>query len=149
MAVVEICVVAALYYASAFCSSWCAGQVSRCGRRAASCWPVSCCAGCGSGRGSPGGAFLTNVTLGPSFLAVLTITAGNTLAPVCSYALLRRAGFHTTLSRLQDALALTFLGTFTGMPHAGRDGHQDRRQRTPAGAPGRAERAGMTERPYR
>ncbi|MEU5536086.1 MASE1 domain-containing protein [Streptomyces sp. NPDC020362] len=61
------------------------------------------------------GAFLVNVSLGPSPLAVLAIMAGNTLAPVCSYALLRRAGFRNELDRFRDALALIFLGAFTGM----------------------------------
>ncbi|CAM5709881.1 hypothetical protein SALBM311S_10037 [Streptomyces alboniger] len=61
------------------------------------------------------GAFLVNVSLGPSIPAVLAIVLGNTLAPICSYALLRRTGFHKELDRLQDALALIFLGAFTGM----------------------------------
>ncbi|MFF7976936.1 MASE1 domain-containing protein [Streptomyces sp. NPDC007905] len=61
------------------------------------------------------GAFLVNVSLGPSLAAVLAIVAGNTLAPLCSYALLRRAGFRNELDRLRDALALIFLGAFTGM----------------------------------
>ncbi|MFH8798289.1 MASE1 domain-containing protein [Streptomyces sp. NPDC017936] len=61
------------------------------------------------------GAFLANVSLGPSVPSLLTIVLGNTLAPVCSYALLRRAGFRTQLDRLRDALALIFLGAFTGM----------------------------------
>ncbi|MGV9498511.1 MASE1 domain-containing protein [Streptomyces sp. NPDC003642] len=118
VAVVEICVVAALYYASAelgLLQQLVRGQVSP-------LWPPSGIAlaslllrGLRVWPGIALGAFLTNVTLGPSFLAVLTITAGNTLAPVCSYALLRRAGFRTALSRLQDALALIFLGAFTGM----------------------------------
>ncbi|MFF5808950.1 hypothetical protein [Streptomyces sp. NBC_01565] len=49
------------------------------------------------------GAFLVNVPLGPSNPAVLAIASGNTLAPVCSYALLRRTEFRTELDRLQDA----------------------------------------------
>ncbi|MEU6096981.1 MASE1 domain-containing protein [Streptomyces sp. NPDC047079] len=61
------------------------------------------------------GAFLVNIPLGPSTTAVLAITAGNTLAPLCSYALLRRAGFRTQMNRFQDALALDFLGAFAGM----------------------------------
>ncbi|GAA3149249.1 hypothetical protein GCM10017687_78360 [Streptomyces echinatus] len=61
------------------------------------------------------GAFLANVGLGPSLPGVLAITAGNTLAPVCSYLLLRRTGFRVELDRLRDALALIFLGAFTGM----------------------------------
>ncbi|UFR00523.1 MASE1 domain-containing protein [Streptomyces sp. Go40/10] len=61
------------------------------------------------------GAFLINLSLGPSLPAVLAITAGNTLAPLCSYALLRRVGFRTSLNRFRDALALVFLGGFAGM----------------------------------
>ncbi|KAB1149504.1 hypothetical protein F7R91_06820 [Streptomyces luteolifulvus] len=61
------------------------------------------------------GAFLVNVTLGPSILPVLVITAGNTLAPVCACLLLRRVGFRPALDRLQDALALVFLGALGGM----------------------------------
>ncbi|TPQ20692.1 MASE1 domain-containing protein [Streptomyces sporangiiformans] len=61
------------------------------------------------------GAFLVNVTLGPSILPVLAITVGNTLAPVFACLLLRRVGFRITLDRLQDALALVFLGALGGM----------------------------------
>ncbi|MEU6218260.1 MASE1 domain-containing protein [Streptomyces sp. NPDC047022] len=61
------------------------------------------------------GAFLANVSLGPSIPTVLAITAGNTLAPLCSYALLHRAGFRTRINRFRDALALVFLGGLTGM----------------------------------
>jgi integral membrane sensor domain MASE1 len=61
------------------------------------------------------GAFAVNVTLGPSLLPVLAIVAGNTLAPVCAWLLLRRVGFRTQLDRLRDALALVFLGALTGM----------------------------------
>ncbi|WP_405608275.1 MASE1 domain-containing protein [Streptomyces sp. NBC_00076] len=41
--------------------------------------------------------------------------AGNTVAPVCAYLLLRRVGFRTDLSRLRDGLALVFLGALTSM----------------------------------
>ncbi|MFE7236235.1 MASE1 domain-containing protein [Streptomyces sp. NPDC002405] len=61
------------------------------------------------------GAFLINISLGPTTPAVLAITAGNTLAPLCSYALLRRTGFRPRMNRFQDALALVFLGALTGM----------------------------------
>jgi integral membrane sensor domain MASE1 len=61
------------------------------------------------------GAFLVNVSIGPSLPAVLSITAGNTLAPVCAYLLLRRAGFHNELDRLRDVLALIFLGALGAM----------------------------------
>jgi integral membrane sensor domain MASE1 len=61
------------------------------------------------------GAFLVNISLGPSLLPVLAIAAGNTVAPVCACLLLRRVGFHTAVDRLQDALALVFLGALPGM----------------------------------
>ncbi|MGW1029378.1 MASE1 domain-containing protein [Streptomyces sp. NPDC002577] len=61
------------------------------------------------------GAFLVNVALGPSLLPVVVIAVGNTLAPVCAYLLLRRAGFRFEIDRLQDALALVFLGALGGM----------------------------------
>ncbi|MGW6905985.1 MASE1 domain-containing protein [Streptomyces sp. NPDC054940] len=61
------------------------------------------------------GAFLVNVALGPSILPVLAITVGNTLAPVFACLLLRRVGFRLALDRLQDALALVFLGALVGM----------------------------------
>ncbi|WP_369170560.1 MASE1 domain-containing protein [Streptomyces sp. R28] len=61
------------------------------------------------------GALAVNAPLGPSFFPVLAIVFGNTLAPVCAYLLLRRVGFRTALDRLQDALALVFLGALGGM----------------------------------
>lgn len=61
------------------------------------------------------GAFLVNVSIGPTVLAVLGIVAGNTLAPVCAYLMLRRAGFREELDRLRDVLALVFLGALAGM----------------------------------
>ncbi|MCX4844111.1 MASE1 domain-containing protein [Streptomyces sp. NBC_00893] len=61
------------------------------------------------------GALGVNITIGPALLPVLIIAAGNTAAPVCSYLLLRRAGFRDELDRLRDALALVFLGALAGM----------------------------------
>lgn len=61
------------------------------------------------------GAFLVNVAIGPTALAVVMISVGNTLAPVCAYLLLTRVGFRLTLDRLRDALALVFLGALGGM----------------------------------
>ncbi|MEU0630937.1 MASE1 domain-containing protein [Streptomyces sp. NPDC005989] len=61
------------------------------------------------------GALAINIFLGPSLLPVLVIAAGNTLAPICSYLMLRRAGFRNELDRLRDALALVFLGALAGM----------------------------------
>ncbi|MGW1655592.1 MASE1 domain-containing protein [Streptomyces atratus] len=61
------------------------------------------------------GALVVNIFIGPSVVPVLFIAAGNTLAPICSYLMLRRAGFHNDLDRLRDALALVFLGALGGM----------------------------------
>ncbi|MCT2543617.1 MULTISPECIES: MASE1 domain-containing protein [Streptomyces] len=61
------------------------------------------------------GALAVNIAIGPSALPVLLIAAGNTIAPVCSYLLLRRADFHNEVDRLRDALALVFLGALAGM----------------------------------
>src|SRR5690606_32887439 len=60
-------------------------------------------------------AFLVNLPIGPTLPTVLAITAGNTLAPAHAYGLLRLTGFHVALDRFRDALALVFLGAFTGM----------------------------------
>ncbi|MGW2445071.1 MASE1 domain-containing protein [Streptomyces sp. NPDC001675] len=117
-AALEICVLAALYYGSArlgLLQQLVRGQVTP-------VWPPSGIAVAAllmrGPRVWPGitlGAFLVNITLGPSVPAVLAIMAGNTLAPLCSYALLRRTGFREELDRLRDALVLIFLGAFTGM----------------------------------
>ncbi|MFD8986401.1 MASE1 domain-containing protein, partial [Streptomyces sp. NPDC059564] len=42
--------------------------------------------------------------------ADIGIVVGNTLAPLCAYALLRRAAFRPELDRLRDGMALVFLG---------------------------------------
>src|SRR5438132_11021066 len=47
--------------------------------------------------GIAAGAFLVNVTLGPSIVAAAIIAAGNTAAPLAGYLLLRRAGFRIEL----------------------------------------------------
>ncbi|WP_431773240.1 MASE1 domain-containing protein [Streptomyces cucumeris] len=61
------------------------------------------------------GALAVNAPIGPSPLAVTGIVAGNTLAPLCAFLLLRRVGFRMSLDRLRDALALVFLGALLGM----------------------------------
>lgn len=61
------------------------------------------------------GALVVNATLGPSLLVVAAIAAGNTLAPLCAYWLLRRVRFRIELDRLRDAIALVFLGALGGM----------------------------------
>jgi integral membrane sensor domain MASE1 len=114
----EICVIAALYYASGRLGLL--QQLVR--RQVTPLWPPTGIAMAGlllrGPRVWPGialGAFLINISLGPSLPAVLAIMAGNTAAPLCSYALLSRVGFRTAMDRLRDALALVFLGAFTGM----------------------------------
>ncbi len=61
------------------------------------------------------GCLLVNLPIGPSWPAVAAITAGNTVAPMVAFLLLRRVGFRSELSRLRDALALVFYGAFGGM----------------------------------
>ncbi|MER5779354.1 MASE1 domain-containing protein [Streptomyces sp. NPDC002039] len=56
------------------------------------------------------GTFCVMQTLGPFEPVGLAIVAGNTLAPLCAYAMLRRVGFRTEMDRLRDGLALVFLG---------------------------------------
>ncbi|WP_447003089.1 MASE1 domain-containing protein [Saccharothrix isguenensis] len=60
------------------------------------------------------GAFAVNATLTDVASTVL-ISAGNTLGPVVACLLLRRMGFRQEMDRTRDALALVFLGAFTGM----------------------------------
>ncbi|GAA1298215.1 MASE1 domain-containing protein [Saccharothrix xinjiangensis] len=59
-------------------------------------------------------AFVVNAPLGGVGEALL-ICAGNTLAPVVGFLLLRRVGFRLELDRTRDALSLVLLGAFTGM----------------------------------
>lgn len=60
-------------------------------------------------------AFLVNLPIGPSPAGAAAIAAGNTLAPLASAELLRRAGFRPELDRLRDAMAIIFLAALTGM----------------------------------
>lgn len=68
------------------------------------CWP-----------GITIGAFLANVFVGPTFPAVVAISAGNTIAPVCACLLLAKAGFRPDFLRLKDVLALVFVAALGGM----------------------------------
>ncbi|MFE2549384.1 MASE1 domain-containing protein [Streptomyces sp. NPDC059355] len=61
------------------------------------------------------GTFLAIEHLATFHLADLGIIAGNTLAPVCAYLLLRRVGFRVEIDRLRDGLALVFLGGLVPM----------------------------------
>ncbi|MEV0411479.1 MASE1 domain-containing protein [Streptomyces sp. NPDC050448] len=56
------------------------------------------------------GAYFSIAHLSGVHTPDIGIIAGNTLAPVCAYLLLRRAGFRTELDRLRDGAALVFLG---------------------------------------
>ncbi|RFC73490.1 MASE1 domain-containing protein [Streptomyces sp. AcE210] len=56
------------------------------------------------------GALLLIQSIGSFSLSDLGIVAANTLAPVCAYLLLRKAGFRIAMDRLRDGVALVFLG---------------------------------------
>ncbi|MFE4259148.1 MASE1 domain-containing protein [Streptomyces sp. NPDC056883] len=56
------------------------------------------------------GTYLSIERISSFDLVDLGILAGNTLAPLCAYAMLRRVGFRTEMDRLRDGLALVFLG---------------------------------------
>ncbi|MCX4510966.1 MASE1 domain-containing protein [Streptomyces sp. NBC_01619] len=61
------------------------------------------------------GTFLLILVISPFETYSLGVLAGNTLAPVCAYLMLRRVGFRTQLDRLRDGLALVFIGALAGM----------------------------------
>lgn len=61
------------------------------------------------------GTYLAIERISAFDLVDLGILAGNTLAPLCAYALLRRADFRPELDRLRDGLALVFLGGLVPM----------------------------------
>lgn len=62
------------------------------------------------------GALLVTAQLGGAVTAsTVAVVAGNTLAPLCAYLLLRRAGFRKELDRLRDGVVLVFLGAMAGM----------------------------------
>ncbi|MFG2310557.1 MASE1 domain-containing protein [Streptomyces sp. NPDC048566] len=64
------------------------------------------------------GAFLVVLSIS-SFSSITPsvagIVAGNTIAPVCAYLLLRAVGFRNDLGRLRDGLALVFLAALGSM----------------------------------
>ncbi|HLO65224.1 MAG TPA: MASE1 domain-containing protein [Azonexus sp.] len=62
--------------------------------------------------GITAGAFLVNLAIGSSWPLALSIAVGNTLAPLCTVALLRRFGFRPALDRQRDVA--TFIGA-TGL----------------------------------
>ncbi|MFB4419581.1 MASE1 domain-containing protein [Streptomyces sp. QL37] len=62
------------------------------------------------------GALLTVISMSDGFTFWgLAVTAGSSLAPLCSFLALRAVGFRTELDRLRDGLALVFLGALGGM----------------------------------
>ncbi|APU41171.1 hypothetical protein BSL84_16830 [Streptomyces sp. TN58] len=56
------------------------------------------------------GTYLAIERISDFDLSDVGIIAGNTLAPVCAYLMLRRVDFRLEMDRLRDALALVFLG---------------------------------------
>ncbi|HKE65679.1 MAG TPA: EAL domain-containing protein [Micromonosporaceae bacterium] len=60
-------------------------------------------------------AFVVNAPIGPTFPAVVAITIGNTVAPLCAYWMLRRFSFRTEVNRLRDGLLLVAFGAMAGM----------------------------------
>ncbi|MFF2847257.1 MASE1 domain-containing protein [Streptomyces sp. NPDC058001] len=68
------------------------------------CWP-----------GIALGSFLIIISISALQLNILGFLVGNTVAPICSYLMLRRVGFRKELDRLSDGLALVFLGALIGM----------------------------------
>ena len=60
-------------------------------------------------------AFAVNLPLGPSPVGAGLIACGNTLGPLVSTELLRRADFHLDLDRMRDAVAIVVLGALVGM----------------------------------
>ncbi|MCX4734002.1 MASE1 domain-containing protein [Streptomyces sp. NBC_01363] len=62
------------------------------------------------------GSLLVVATLSGSVTpSTFAVVAGNTVAPVCSYLILRGAGFRRELDRLRDGVMLVFLGALAGM----------------------------------
>ncbi|MGW1376317.1 MASE1 domain-containing protein [Streptomyces sp. NPDC002446] len=119
-AVLTICGLAAVYYASAQVGLL--EQVVIAGARVTPLWPptgisLSCLLllGLWTWPGIAIGTLLVVASLSPLDAGVLGVMAGNTLAPVCACLMLRKAGFRVALDRLRDGVALVALGAFAGM----------------------------------
>ncbi|MDJ0347265.1 MASE1 domain-containing protein [Streptomyces sp. H10-C2] len=121
MAAAQALIVAAVYYGAARLGLL--RQVVADGAVVTPLWPptgiaLSCLLYLGL-RIWPGiaiGALLAIFTIHDSFApAGLVIAAGNTLAPVCAWLLLRKVGFRPELDRLRDGTALIFLGALGAM----------------------------------
>ncbi len=61
------------------------------------------------------GSFLVIASITAPGPATLVTVASNTVAPLCSFLLLRRVGFRLDMARLRDGLWLVFLGGFAAM----------------------------------
>ncbi|MEU9853580.1 MASE1 domain-containing protein [Streptomyces sp. NPDC047974] len=61
------------------------------------------------------GSFLVIASLTTPGPTTLVTVAGSTIAPLCSFLLLRRVGFRLDMARLRDGVALVFLGGFGAM----------------------------------
>ena len=62
------------------------------------------------------GALVTVIDISGSLtLYGVAIAAGNSLAPLCAFLMLRRIGFRVELDRLRDGVALVFVGALLGM----------------------------------
>ncbi|WJY43123.1 MASE1 domain-containing protein [Streptomyces sp. P9-2B-2] len=119
-AALTILVLAGVYYGTARIGLL--DQVVIAGARVTPLWPptgisLSCLllVGLWTWPGIALGTLLVVASLSPLDVSVLGIMAGNTLAPVCAFLMLRRVGFHTGLDRLRDGVALVALGAFAGM----------------------------------
>ncbi|WP_406105518.1 MASE1 domain-containing protein [Streptomyces sp. NBC_01003] len=114
-ALLRILAVAAAYYATGRLGLW--QQIALEGAVVTPLWlptgvAVTCLLWMGL-RIWPGialGAFLLIDSINPFRPSDLAIVAANTLAPMCAYVLLRKAGFRLELDRLRDGVALVFLG---------------------------------------
>ncbi len=60
-------------------------------------------------------AFAVNLPIGPSPIGAAAIAAGNTLAPLVAFELLRLVDFHRELDRLRDAIAIIVIGALGAM----------------------------------
>ncbi|MEU5959112.1 MASE1 domain-containing protein [Streptomyces sp. NPDC047525] len=61
------------------------------------------------------GSFLVIASLATPQPATFITVAGNTIAPLCAYLMLRAVGFRLGISRVRDGLALVFLGGLGAM----------------------------------
>lgn len=121
VAVLRVLAVAAAYYAAGGLGL--VREVSVHGAVVTPLWPPTGIAlgallylGLGAWPGIALGSLLVVATLSGSVTpSTFAVVAGNTVAPVCSYLILRRAGFRRELDRLRDGVMLVFLGALAGM----------------------------------